>query len=103
MKHIIEDQIYDVGDKLYRVSKGQIFHIEITQVKQMELGHYVYTDNYGKTYFKRNLENKCFKDIRDAKQYIKMLENIVKKKKLLKKYEEKLNKKFKIENQTFIK
>lgn len=103
MKHIIEDQIYDVGDKLYRVSKGQIFHIEITQVKQMELGHYVYTDNYGKTYFKRTLENNCFEDIRDAKKHIKNLENISKKKNLLKKYEEKINKKFKIENHIFIK
>lgn len=68
-KEIIEKsqkdkKICNVGDKFYRVFKGQLVETEITSIEKMPLGHYVYKDNlnYNSTAFSENILTRYYID-----------------------------------------
>ena len=67
----VEKPVCKVGDVYYRVIKGLILEVVITKVEQMKLGHYVYKDNTGRTYFNRNFGNYIFKTREEAEKSLK--------------------------------
>lgn len=99
----VEEPVCKVGDVYYRVIKGLILEVVITKVEQMKLGHYVYKDNTGRTYFNRNFGNYIFKTREEAEKSFKRKEAIAKKKEMLKEYEDKLNQQLGITRHYFIK
>lgn len=85
-------KLCDVGDTFYRVCNDRIRLITIAKVEKMTLGHYVYEDNDGHSYFNRALTKSCFKTEEEAKNEIQRRKKIKEKRNLLKEYERKLNK-----------
>lgn len=59
-----DKKICNVGDKFYRVFKGQLVQTEITKIEQMPLGHYVYNDslNYNGSAFSRTILSRYYID-----------------------------------------
>lgn len=59
-----DKKICNIGDKFYRVFKGQLVQTEITNIEQMPLGHYVYKDslNYNGNAFSRTILNTYYID-----------------------------------------
>ena len=103
MFYINEKPICKVGDTFYRIIKEEVVAVKITKVEKMTLGHYVYKDNTGRTYFKRNFEDYIFKSKKSAEEYMNRKKLISKKKELLKKYEDRLNTELGIQRHYFVK
>lgn len=59
-----DKKICNLGDKFYRVFKGQLVETEITNIEQMPLGHYVYKDslNYNGSAFSRTILSRYYID-----------------------------------------
>ena len=94
-------QLYNVGDKLYRVGKYGIELITITKVE--DYGHFVYRDDKGHSYFNHSIVKSCFKTLEEAKEEIRNRTLIIQKKKLLKEYERKLNEELDLKDHYIIK
>lgn len=99
------------GDHAYRVTK--IFKSDESYIERIEItlaeftggtfGHWYYRDNKGRSYFNRNIGKSCFRTKEEAEQEMRKRKNIVKKRKLLKEYERKLNEELGIEDHCIIK
>lgn len=98
-----ENQLCSLGDKFYRITKGNVIQVEIVEVEHHTLGHYSYTDNFNYVYFNRNIKKLLFKTKEEAEKCLKIKSLIEKKKEILKEYEKKLNKELGIENNILIK
>ena len=100
-------KLHDVGDILYRVSKGRKdseYKIEeITIIKVEAYPHYVYRDNTGHSYFNHSIIKSCFKTKEEAEQEVQRRKNITKKHQMLREYERELNKKLNLEGHYTIK
>ena len=95
------EQLFKEGDVLFRVGKYGIDKVTIIEVKHYP--HCVYKDDHGHSYFNRNIRNSCFETQEDAEKEIQRRKNIIEKRKMLKKYELKLNEEFGINNHFIIK
>ena len=100
----LEDKkiLLDTGDKLFRISKGKINEITITEITVYPT-HCVYKDNYKRHFFNRNIGQTYFHTLEEAQNKINEKENITKKRKMLKEYELKLNEEFGIKNHFIVK
>ena len=87
-----EEQLFNIGDELYAITKDGCSKVVITDVERAELGHYIYKAGK-RTYFNRNFGKTLFKAEEDCKHAIWRIEIIKEKRRLLKQYEEVLNKK----------
>lgn len=87
-----EEQLFNVGDELYAVTKDGSAKVIITDVERAELGHYIYKAGK-RTYFNRNFGKTLFKTEDECLKAIWRIETIKEKRQLLKEYEEVLNKK----------
>lgn len=96
------EELCKKGDKLYRLSKNGI-----TEVTVIEIEHYphcVYKlSGCSDSYFNRAFGKTLFKTYAEANDMIGLRTNILEKRRLLKAYEEKLNKKFGIKDHYIIK
>lgn len=88
-----EEQLFNIGDELYAVTKDGMQKIVITDVERADLGHYIYRAGK-RTYFNRNFGNTLFKTEEECKHAIWRIEIIKEKRRLLKQYEEMLNTSF---------
>lgn len=113
MKKVDEKtQLLKKGDHAYRVTKifkSDEFYIERIEITLAEFtgstsfGHWYYRDNKGRSYFNRYVGKSCFRTKEEAEQEMQKRKNIVKKRKLLKEYERKLNEELGIEDHYIIK
>ena len=87
-----EEQLFNIGDELYAVTKDGMKKIVITDVEQAYLGHYIYRAGK-RTYFNKNFEKTLFKTEEECKHAIWRIETIKEKRQMLKEYEEVLNEK----------
>ena len=69
-----DKKICNVGDKFYRVFKGQLVQTEITKIEQMPLGHYVYSDslNYNGSAFSRTILSRYYIDKEIGQEILKL-------------------------------
>lgn len=81
-----------VGDKFYRIVKGEIKLGIIIRAERMPLGHYVYGDDIKGTEisFNRNFFKKYFKDKELAEEKIRIESTISEIRQTLKEYQEQL-------------
>lgn len=87
-----EEQLFNIGDELYAVTKDGATKVIITSLERAELGHYIYKAGK-RTYFNRNYGKTLFKTEDECLKAIWRIETIKEKRQLLKEYEEVLNKK----------
>ena len=88
-----EEQLFNVGDELYAITKDNPAKVIITDVERAELGHYIYKAGK-RTYFNRNFGKTLFRTEEECKHAIWKIEIIKEKIRLLKQYEEMLNASF---------
>ncbi len=101
MKQLDTEELFNVGDVLFRVGRDGIDEVTI-----MEINHYphcVYKDDHGHSYFNHSIRKSCFKTREEAEREILKRRNIATKRKMLKEYEIKLNYELGIENHFIIK
>lgn len=69
-----DKKICNVGDRFYRVFKGQLVEAEITNIEQMPLGHYVYKDslNYNGSAFSRTILSRYYIDKEIGKEILEL-------------------------------
>lgn len=103
MVEVDKEKMCEVGDILYRIKNNTIFPIKIIESKQMELGHYVYKDNFKNSFFSRAFGKVVFKTIEEAQLALKRKELIAEKRKKLLQYELALNAELGIESHMIIK
>ena len=104
-------QLCQTGDQLYRVTKvfkSDDFYVEPIKITLAEFvgnafGHWYYRDHKGRSYFNRNIRSSCFKTQEEAEKEIQRRKNIIKKRELLKNYEQILNKELDIGEHCIIK
>ena len=85
-----EEQLFNIGDELYAVTKDGPSKVVITNVERADLGHYIYRAGK-RTYFNRNFEKTLFRTEEECKSAIWRINTIKEKRKLLKWYEERIN------------
>lgn len=85
-------QLFEEGEKLYRVGKIGIEEIIITSVRKYP--HFVYRDDKGHSYFNHSIIRTCFRTLEEAEKEVLRRQNIRKKRDLLRQYELELNEKF---------
>ena len=88
-----EEQLFNIGDELYAITKDGLTKVVITDVERAELGHYIYKAGK-RTYFNRNFGKTLFKTEEECNHAIWRIEIIKEKRRLLKQYEEMLNTSF---------
>ena len=88
-----EEQLFNIGDELYAITKDGPAKVVITDVERAELGHYIYKAGK-RTYFNRNFRKTLFRTEEECKHAIWRIEIIKEKRRLLKQYEEMLNTSF---------
>ena len=88
-----EEQLFNIGDEIYAVTKDGCSKVVITDVERAELGHYIYKAGK-RTYFNRNFGKTLSKTEEECKYAIWRIEIIKEKRRLLKQYEEMLNTSF---------
>ena len=111
MKEDDNVQLCEVGDKFYRVCKiykkqeWYLDKITIVEVKQTtgRFSHWYYHDDKGRSYFNRNIRSSCYKTQEEGEKEIQRRKNIIKKRELLKNYEQILNKELDIGEHYIIK
>lgn len=101
MRDVDLTQLFNEGDTLYRVGRDGIDKVTIIRVDHYP--HCVYKDDHGHSYFNHNISKSCFKTEEEAKKEVQRRENIVKKRKMLKEYEIKLNAELGITNHFIVK
>ena len=85
-----EEQLFNIGDELYAITKDGMQKIVITDVERADLGHYIYRAGK-RTYFNRTFGKTLFKTEEECKHAIWRINAIKEKRRLLKEYEEKIN------------
>lgn len=101
MKDLATEELFHVGDVLFRVGRDGISEVTI-----MEINHYphtVYRDDHGHSYFNHSIRKRCFMTKEEAEREIQKRNNIATKRKMLKEYEVQLNYELGIENHFIIK
>ena len=88
-----EEQLFNIGDELYAVTKDGPAKVVITDVERAELGHYIYKAGK-RAYFNRNFGKTLFRTEEECKHAIWRINTIKEKSRLLKLYEEMLNNSF---------
>lgn len=101
MKQLDTEELFNVGDVLFRVGRDGIDEVTIIEINHYP--HSVYKDDHGHSYFNHSIRKSCFKTLEEAKKEQQKRENIAKKRKMLKEYEIQLNYEFGIENHFIIK
>lgn len=107
-------QLCTVGDIFYRVSKmakENILYVEPITITKAEFvegfsdynGHWYYRDNKSRSYFNRNIRESCFKTLEEAEKEIQKRKNVIKKRELLRKYEQKLNEELNLKDHYIVK
>ena len=107
MKEIDTRKLFEINDVLYKINRQKIegpTKVIITNVQQMDLGHYVYHHSGSKdAFFNRNIGHSLFKTKEEAEKELDKIRKCALKRKLMKEYELKLNKELGIENHFIIK
>ena len=85
-----EEQLFNVGEELYAITKDGPTKVVITDVERADLGHYIYRAGK-RTYFNRTFGKTLFKTEEECKHAIWRINTIKEKRQLLKQYEERLN------------
>ena len=87
-----EKPMCKIGDKFYRIVKGEVKLATIIRAEKMLLGHYVYGDDikYTEAVFNRNFAKTYFKDKELAEEKIRIKSTISEIKETLKEYQEQL-------------
>lgn len=95
----------EVGDILYKITKGEIVEITVTDMRQNMFDTYIYDYNGSKSnyFFNKNIGSNYFKTREEAEQKLQEKDNIAKKRKLLREYERKLNEELNLGNHYIIK
>lgn len=88
-----EEQLFNIGDELYAITKDGATKVIITSLERAELGHYIYKAGK-RTYFNRNYGKTLFRTEEECKHAIWRINTIKEKRQLLKQYEEMLNTSF---------
>lgn len=87
-----EEQLFNIGDELYSITKDGPTKVIITDVERAELGHYIYKAGK-RAYFNRNFGKTLFRTEEECNHAIWRIEIIKEKRQMLKEYEEVLNEK----------
>lgn len=96
-------RFFEIGDKVYRVGKKQIFSSKIINLNCSVDGYYIYYIEDGDSFFNRNVGITYFKTKEEAEQKLQENQKISEKRRLLKEYEKELNKKLNLENHIIFK
>lgn len=96
-----KEDLYKVGDIVYRVCGDTVQKTEIVKVEHYP--HPVYTDALGFVSFNHTVVNRYFPTEEEATAVIERAKKIKQKKILLKEYEAELNKKYGLENHNYVK
>lgn len=96
-------RFFEIGDKVYRVGKKQIFSSKIINLNSSIDGYYIYYIEDGDKFFNRNVGITYFKTKEEAEQKLQENQKISEKRRLLKEYEKELNKKLNLENHIIFK
>lgn len=103
----MEKKLCEVGDIMWKCDTGfQVYKTRITSVKYINSfrgGHFVYRDEFGRSYFDKNFNKNIFFTEDDAQKEANKRSGIVMKKKMLREYEEQLNKQFGIVDHRWVK
>lgn len=100
-------KLFEINDVLYKINRQKIegpTKVIVTDVQQMDLGHYVYHHSGSKdAFFNRILGFTLFRTQEEAQQELNKIRKCATKRELMKEYELKLNKELGIENHFIIK
>ena len=103
MQAVNQNEYCKVGDVFYRIKNGEVIPVEIVSITYHDLGHYTYKDNLKHGFYTRNFGTSVFKTREEAERKIYEKKLIVKKRELMRNYEEELNKRFNLKNHIIIK
>lgn len=81
----------NVGEVFYKLLKDRVAKIQIVEVTHHALGHYVYRDDLGGSFFGRSFDQRVFRTEEEAELALKKKDLVKQKKALLQEYERQLN------------
>lgn len=96
-------KFFEIGDKVYRVGKKQIFETKIIDLDPRISSGYIYYTEEDDYFFNRNVGITYFKNKEEAEQKLQENQKISEKRRLLKEYEKELNQKLNLENHIIFK
>ena len=96
------NRVLNKGDQLFRVGRDGIEVVTIMKINNY-ISHCVYKDDRGHSFYNHSVGKNYFLTREEAEEEVQKRENVVKKRRMLKEYEMKLNEELGIKNHFIVK